>query len=310
MTRASKCGPLRLLLGIAAMATGLASPANADIIGFSPTGTGTFTPVTGLQFAAGDVLIGNAITSGGTINTAPGGITVDYQVPLVSLLTSTGPVDVPGLNTTFQIAEVGSFRETATVTGSTATLTAVPGSGTSTIYFNGSKVYDLAAGTGFTTGTPILTKSPTIGTGTFNASLATIVQFNQNGTGDYTGINAAFGTGSATNTFRVAPGYNPLFFEPASPLITTSQFNSGVRTFFTTIPPPLVLETNTGGTVTPMIGATNGVSGPDILMEGSGITESFTAVPEPASFTVAATALGIVPLAAFALRRRAKATLA
>jgi len=292
-----------------ALSAGLATSARADAIRFNPSG-GAFTPTfttSGLGFGPGSAL---------AINAAPLTVGQTFQLVFQTHLTSLVGVNaVPGLNTTFQITEVGTFMEqvtSLTTTGgvTTATFALVPSANNRiSIFENNAVVFNDAAGTGFNVGTEIARITPSSFTASQFSTPGTLAQFNQSGLGgnnSTTGL-AVTGNGS-TGINNVVNTTNPGFFV-TQPLFT-SIFNANISSVFDAVPPAL-LFTNpiTSATIVPRIGAINGTSGPDIEFQVSGFTQSFSSVPEPASVAMTAIGLGGAGLfSVVARRRRARAS--
>jgi hypothetical protein len=331
MSRTRKCGRLRFLLwGVAALGLGLATSARADVITFDADGTGTMAAplaITGLNFNPGNALAVGAINpSTGNLVTTP--FTVYYQTTLGSVQSATtGSAVVPtGLGTNYQVTEVATFQEqvvpgSVSPNGSTAAFQLVnPSAARLNIYFSPTVTANNSTGTGFTDGSVILSANPlSFNGGNFTdetkAGTAGTTTFNQTNF-PYTpspGATADRGSGSTSVNLSVTPGYNPAFFQPpnGTPILSTSIIASNLQSFFDAVPPSqLFTNPITSATVVPNIGSNNGTSGPDFQFQVSGLTQSFQVVPEPASVTMAATALGIVPLVAWGLRRRTKTPLA
>jgi hypothetical protein len=324
MSRSSSGAKWRTVLSaVAALGITLASSAQAANITFNPTGNGIASDniaIAGLNFAPGNALAVGAINPAtGTLTTSP--FTVTVQTHLDSVTLTNGQTFVPaGLNTAYQITEVATLQEqvdTAHSTPATANFTLVPTPGNKfNIYFNPAVTYNNSAGTGFTDGTTILTKTPTSFNGanftdTTKSSGASLVPFNQTSSAYPPSPTATADRGSGSFSVNLlVNSFLPNFFQPPSgqPFLTTSINASNQQSFFD-VAPPSVSFTNliTGTTLTPAIGSNNGTSGPDFQFQVSGVTESFNVIPEPASISMALTALGIVPLAVWQVRRRAKA---
>ena len=328
MTHLLKSGkPRTALLAIATLGIGLVSSARADLIGFNPTGgatidgnnPGTF-QISSLNFGSGNAVAVNAIPNGTLVPGAT--FQLFYQTQLVALNTPNGTILPAGLGSAYQITEVASITETVQSVNSsngTALFTQAPvqapGSGVN-IYFNPAVVANNDTGQGFNAGTVILTKNVTTSqanyTDTTISSGAPRQPLNPLGTG-YAGVTTDQGTGSSVFNLGVVGGYNPNFF--ATPGLVTSAFSANQRNNFADIAASVAfndpaLPPGSPPSIIPNVGAINTVTGPDDLFQISGATESF-AIPEPASFVMAATALGIVPMTIWLRRRRqAKAWLA
>jgi len=321
------------LLALAVAAAGLlgsVQSASAQTpFDFNPSGgAGATYNITGLGFGPGNALAVNSLPTGAPLKVGDT-FQVYFQTHLTSLSGPNAPAFVPGLNGTpgaaaFQITEVATLNETVasvtnTAAGQTATFTLNPGAiDRISIYQSPGVTFNDAAGTGFTAGTEIARLSPISFTGSnfTNQSAgggAAIVPFNQTGAGNgqnAQSITGAGGTGvfATTQAFGTNPlGYNVAFFQPptGTPQLVSSLFNSNLATPFSALSPSL-LFTNpiTGVTIAPTIGATNGITGPDVQFQVSGITQTFAVVPEPASVTLMG--LGVVGALFVVGRKRAQ----
>jgi len=252
-----------------------------------------------------------------------------YQTQLVALNGPGGALPstaYAGLGSAYQITEVASITESVqsvSANGATALFTQAPvqapGSGVK-VYFEdltapGAVRANANTGQGFNVGSVILSKSVTTSQANYTDTTinngAPIQSLNPLGTG-YPGVLTHQGTGSNVFNLGVLSGDNPNFF--ATPGLVTSAFSANTRNNFADIAASTAfnnpsLPPGSAPSIIPSVGAINGVSGPDFLFQVSGATESF-AVPEPASFAMAATALAIVPLTIWLRRRQAKARLA
>jgi len=294
---------------VAALAACLSSSAQAGLITFAPQGSGTTYTTSGFGFGGSNALAVSAVplSVGSTF-------TLYYQSHLTSLV---GVNSVAGLNSTFQITEVAVLQERVTslapngAGGTTATFALVPGAGNLVnIYENNAVVFNDSTGTGFTAGTVIMSLNPTSFTLSQFATSSATTTFNTSGLpGNNSGTGTAVvGTGSTGINLGVTSSNSSFFI--TQPLVS-SVFNSNLASAFDTVAPSTAFTNPiTSATVTPNIGAINGLSGPDIQLQVSGITQSFNTavVPEPAS--VAMTLLGFAGVGAgsfIARRRKAQA---
>jgi hypothetical protein len=155
-----------------------------------------------------------------------------------------------------------------------------------------------------------------------NPIASPIVPLNPTGT-NFVGVTTDQGTGmlSHNTSMNAVDGSVPFsinkffLFAPFDGVILGSTFTSTLGNPFGQIPasikfndPTAPLGAGATGPV-PSVGANNGTSGPDILFQifgTGGAAETFgtSTVPEPASISMALTALGFVLLAAWQVRRR------
>jgi len=321
------------LSAVAMLGMALAPATRADTIVFNPTGgvatVGGFNPgnlsITSLAFSAGDALAVGAIT-GGTIAQ---GTTFQlyFQGSVVGVNPSGGGAGFApvGLNQPngYQITEVASFTEVAqTVSGNAVTFVLAPVQSAQSgvkIYFEdlakpGAVAANYNTGLGFnppaTAGQVIYSANVTSAQSNYTDTTKTGANpgtppLNPNGT-NYVGITTDNGNGG-NNLNMTTTSVNTAFFV-SPPGIAFSNFTSNLNTPFTQIPASALFNRPNDAlgavpTLAPNVGANNGTSGPDFLLQVSGASQSFS-VPEPASISLALTALGIVPLATWHARRR------
>jgi hypothetical protein len=220
-------------------------------------------------------------------------------------------IATPGLNSTYQITEIATLSEkVATLTGSTATFALAGGVTSVQIYetpISGTPTYNFVTGAGFV-GTNLIYSATIANDSTsFTDNTATLgtTALNKFGTGAYLSNTTDQGQGNTTIGLTTAAPPNPNYF--VTPGISSSLFSAGTNTPFTQQAPasmfwngyvPTIGGNNTGNGT-----ANNGTAPGDFLFQVSAGTESF-AVPEPASLVMAFTAVGIVPLVNWQVRRR------
>jgi len=321
------------LSAVAMLGMALAPATRADTIVFNPTGgaatVGGFNPgnltVTSLNFGTGDAVAIGAIANSGIV--APGSTFQLYfqgNISSVTLANGGGSFTPAGLNqptTGYQITEIASFTEVVTsLSNNAVTFALAPVQSTA----SGIKMYfqDLAAGapmTNYNSGTGF---SPPPGTGQviYSANLTS----NQSNYTDTTKTGATTGTpplnptgtayagvttdqGNGGNNLSMAGVSNPAFFRTP---VTFSNFTSNLTNPFLQVQAAAAFNSpnapqGSAPNILPNPGANNGTSGPDFLLQVSGASQSFS-VPEPASISMAVTALAMVPLATWHVRRRRK----
>jgi hypothetical protein len=254
---------------------------------FNPSGTPA-TPtetIGGLDFAPGNALAVSALplSVGKTFQ-------LDYQATLAGLISPTGiDFSPPGLNSTYQITAVASFTEVVTslsANNSVATFALAPTQSPNSffeLYFNPAVIADNLAGTGFNSGTLILSGklNPTIANSSnfamaLDASGNPVIQpldlFNPS---NYPGQLTVTGVGSALFNAD-ATSFDPAFF--LTPVVQFG-FNTSTSVPFQTTDPSMLFVGAPGGaapTVVPNRGAINGSTGPDFQFQADA-NESFTA---------------------------------
>jgi len=312
--------------------------------GATPGGSNPGTSAIGsLQWGAGDAVALNSITSagGGSIIGVGSTFQLYFQLVLNGL---NGPNGSPlgssattGLNTNYQITEVASVSEVVQTLGAgNATATFVL-AGTQSAQ-SGLKIYytDLTGsnagatkasfidGTGFNPNggggaafNKVILSATINGLGSSSTytdqtknSGTPVGNLNQTGppvVGGFTATKTDVGGGSTGLTMSVN-SVDTTFFQ--TPNIFASFFATiGTQDPFQQVPPSTAFNRpndplGTAPTfILPNPGATNGTSGPDFLLQLNGTPQSFAA-PEPASLVMALSALVIVPLTTWQVRRR------
>jgi len=335
MPRMFRCARLRpIFTAFALLGMSAFSAVHADSIVFNPTGgvttTGGFNPgnmtITSFNWGSGDALAVNSI-SGGAILAAGSTFQLYYQTKLIGLNMSSGGNTPAGLNVSngYQITEIASFTEVVQVVSGNATTFGLAGSQSAN---SGIKIYfeDLAkAGAGpmanANTGTGY---NPTAAAGIqiysagfssnssnytdttkVNPSTNPIQTLNPLTPTNYSGVTTDQGTGSTVLNMNNLVTNSSFFLTPG---LVFSQFSSNLRNNFGDIGASLLFNLpnapiGTAPSLAPSVGANNGTSGTDFLLEISSATQSF-AIPEPASLSMAFTALVLVSLATWRVRRR------
>lgn len=293
---------LLLLTGLIAAlgVAGWTSTVNADPFVFDPDGpSGPNAPqvIGGLDWQPGNSLAVSALPL------APGStFQLLYQARLGSLLDTNGnAISTPGLNGTpgapaFQITVVASFTEVVTsVSGSptSATFSLAPVQSPNSfleIWFNNAVVANNLAGTGFNTGTKILSGMPSAmlsngGNFTIFQSTGTLPPFDSFGANDYPGITSVVGAGGALINSFITSQDSGFFVTPLT--VGSTSFNTSQKTPFDSTDPSMKFSDMANGVtpsnVTPNIGTINGANGKDFQFQADG-NESFSpTIPEPAS---------------------------
>jgi hypothetical protein len=308
------------------LASVLAPTADAGLIDFNPTGgsttiggfnPGTLSNVVSFDLGAGDALAVKAISGGGL--TVGSTFQLYYQTVITGFNLASGTKATPnGLNASngYQLTEIATFNETVTSIGSNGNVqfALTPGQPNRTsIYFSdlaapGATQANSITGAGYSSGTEIMRLTTTSDSSNYTDTTKTgatpgTPALNQSGSGDYGGVTTDQGTGSVSVTANV--NFSLANFFKTQPVIA-SLFSSNIKLPFTEIAPSNFFNdpfAPGAPTITPNVGANNGTSGPDFLLQISGASQSF-AVPEPASVAMTLMGLGGVGLGSFAARRR------
>jgi hypothetical protein len=260
-------------------------------IEFNPTGNGN--PADTYAVGSFGWAVGNSLAVGALPLSVGKTYQLDYQATLANLIDPNSTSFVPpGLNSTYQITAVASATEVVTSLnpdGSVATFALAPTQSPNSffeIYYNPALVANDLAGTGFNVGTLILTASrdPTLpNSGNFaldlNGSGNPIIEpFDQFNPVNYPGILSVTGTGSATLNGNVS-SFDPAFFETN---VAQLSFDTSNTTPFLETDPSMLFVGSPGTgapNVTPNIGTTNGVVGPDFQFQAKANSAFTTAAP-------------------------------
>ncbi|WP_435006769.1 PEP-CTERM sorting domain-containing protein [Tundrisphaera lichenicola] len=309
---------------VTAIGAGWSSAARADFT-FDADGAGgqaSAQTITGLNYGAGNALSVGAIQNGGL--QVGSTFQLLFQTHLSQVVNGVSSSTPTGLDSDYQITLVASFTERVTSittiagVGTIATFELVPTATDSIkIFFNSSKVYNNADGTGFAVGTEIASLDPSFVGSSYTDRTALpasqgggIKKFNTTGSGN--GLSATTNSGTGSTTIGAAVlSYDSNFFQPPSgnPQLLTSLVDLGVDPIFNVVSASkLFVDISNGSTHAANIGSNNGTSGPDFQLEVAGFTQSFTAVPEPASVAMTLLGLGSFGFGSFVARRRRTGT--
>lgn len=312
-----------------ALAVAALSAQASSIVTIDPDGTAAANgsiAVAGLDWNAGTVLVTptGVNLAGGTASTnaaSPniGDVVQSYaQASLSVFNANTGAIAVNGLNvagTGFEWTFVAGFQEVISnfaggVGIGTIQLDTVAGGENFFRVYAGAVDSNNLAGTGYNNGKVILsgsvlTYNPTTGSGrtTFTTTGDNSNALDKFVTDNYSGIKTVNGSGSATLDLLVTAWDSDYFQGLTTDTIMSLTFDTQVGTPFRNSNPSAKVtkadNTLIDATTLASVGAINGVTGPNFVLQSDG-TSAFN-VPEPASLALASFAL----LGLGASRRRA-----
>lgn len=305
----------RIVPAIALVAlVSMSRPASsAEIVLFDADGGGDgFKQMNRLDLDVGTGLAQNAATAitNKFLGTGPTDFLLLYQAKLNAVNLNAGTVNYPGLNSTFEITAVLSLRENVSnvIIGGTNAFASFNAAGNSVedfiqLYYDPTPDADVLGGSGFNDGTLILSAtvlgSNLSGSFTSDFDPAQIQPLDQFNADDWGGQLTVPGLGSFSIASLISYA-DPNFFATLNPsTVLNLAFAQGNANLPFNLNDPSHVMYN--GAI-PNIGAVNGLSGPDVLLQVDAAA-SFTVIPEPSSIVIMATGFGIL---GFVARRRRK----
>jgi hypothetical protein len=292
---------------------------SADTVRFDPTGSGnpgTAVPVAGFQEVGGTAAQFGTIPFG--VSSSADGVTI-FQGTVGSFVNSVGnPVTPSGMNSSFSLLLDARFIEHTVVTGNTANFTFSPTSGLVfgpnnqvTLFFHPNTSQNPDTGAGFHAAgdgniallTGHIVPNPGVGNPTGITGSFTVNSLNPAGNLDqFEAVNhgppTLQGNGSQQIFIKIDTQNFNYFLDPLTfvnfSTATTLPFNQGIALDPTS--GPELGATFFDGTGAANVGATNGLSGPDIELQSAPnaqffVTASPPGVPEPSTLLLASVAL-------------------
>lgn len=277
---------------IAALAIAFSMPAAAETLVFDPDGTGPDAPV---QVQMWDFAPGNVLAKDG-VTAASNGPASPFQTfghsALIGLFMNGSPIALPRLNVDYEITQVVRYGQTVEQTLdansngfselATFRINSDPNVPNFFELWWSAKNSNALAGTGFNDSILIMRGRVVDSYSNFFVSESSVPllggtpqQFDQSPDGNqYPGINTLVGTGSTSPLTIHVDYFNPDFFpnlqasNVISFLIRVENFSSGLP-FISTNPSQKFTDTAGGAlpSMTPLIGAINGLTGPDVQFQ-------------------------------------------
>jgi PEP-CTERM motif-containing protein len=299
------------LLAASLLFAGLsAAHAGSVTFGFDADGSGSgFVTAAGMDWAPGNALAVDGNPSGG-LQTGDS-VTLLYQANLSTVYDANGNAIFTNGDGGFYFTAVAGFTETATVTGLTTTFTADLSQPSFFYIYATDAAGNNLAGTGFTSGTQILTGDlEALLSSNFTATTATPVPLDGFLNDDYPGTTTIVGSGATDLVVDVATIDNNYFSGLSIANFLQAAFNTSLVVPFQQVDPSACFSSNgiTSCNTPSNIGTVNGglqnVTDLNFQLQADS-NQTFTqSVPEPGSLALLGMGLGALGMAR---RRKAQA---